>query len=74
MYVNVVLKNFEQMKEIYNFDENQAELLELVMGSGNVSLFGYVGEGATTAAAEARGLDWKQILVKSNRVIRLQIE
>ena len=46
LYVNVVLKNFNQMKEIYNFDENQVELLELVMGSGNFTLSGYVGGGA----------------------------
>ncbi len=50
MYVNVVLKNFEQMKEIYNFDENQIELLELVMGSGNFTLSGYVGGGAELAS------------------------
>ena len=43
LYVNVVLKNFNQMKDIYNFDENQVELLELVMGSGNFTLSGYVG-------------------------------
>lgn len=46
LYVNVVLKNFNQMKEIYNFDENQVELLELVMGSGNFTLSGYIGGGA----------------------------
>lgn len=46
LYVNVILKNFNQMKEIYNFDENQVELLELVMGSGNFTLSGYVGGGA----------------------------
>lgn len=46
LYVNVVLKNFNQMKDIYNFDENQVELLELVMGSGNFTLSGYVGGGA----------------------------
>lgn len=46
LYVNVVLKNYNQMKDIYNFDENQVELLELVMGSGNFTLSGYVGGGA----------------------------
>ena len=46
LYVNVVLKNFNQMKEIYSFDENQVELLDLVMGSGNFTLSGYVGGGA----------------------------
>lgn len=46
LYVNVVLKDFNQMKEIYNFDENQVELLELVMGSGNFTLSGYIGGGA----------------------------
>lgn len=46
LYLNVVLKNFNQMKEIYNFDENQVELLELVMGSGNFTLSGYAGGGA----------------------------
>lgn len=46
LYVNVVLKNFNQMKEIYNFDENQVELLELVMSSGNFTLSGCIGGGA----------------------------
>ena len=49
MYVNVVLKNFNQMKEEYNFNEDQVELLELVMGSGNFTLSGYVGGGASLA-------------------------
>lgn len=49
MYVNVVLKNFNQMKEEYNFNEDQVELLELVMGSGNFTLSGYGGGGASLA-------------------------
>ena len=49
MYVNVVLKTFNQMKEEYNFNEDQVELLELVMGSGNFTLSGYVGGGASLA-------------------------
>lgn len=31
LYVNVVLKNFNQMKELYNFNEDQVELLEQLM-------------------------------------------
>lgn len=46
LYVNVELKNFNEMKEFYHFDEDQIELLELVMGSGNFTLSGYVGGGA----------------------------
>ena len=49
MYVNVVLKTFNQMKEEYNFNEDQVELLELVMGSGNFTLSGYGGGGASLA-------------------------
>lgn len=49
MYVNVILKTFHQMKEEYHFNEDQVELLELVMGSGNFTLSGYVGGGTSLA-------------------------
>lgn len=61
LYVNVILKDYKQMIEFYHFDKNQTEVLELLMGSGDFALSGYVG-GSSELSSKLSESDIQEIV------------